>query len=47
MKYTIRVNCACFQDIEVEAESLEEAQEKAEGIFNCPGDSPEAERSNP
>ncbi len=41
--YNVRVNCGCFEDIIVEANSKEEANEKAENKFNCPANSPEAE----
>ncbi len=40
-RYIIRINCACFQDIEVKAESEEEATETALNEFQCPADSPE------
>jgi len=40
-KYTIRINCGCFQDIEVEAENSKEAIEQAKIEFSCMGDSPE------
>ena len=39
--YTIRINCACFEDIEIEAVNKEEAIKLAENKFNCPADSPE------
>lgn len=42
MKYIIRVNCACFEDIKVEAENAVEAFSIAEKQFQCSGDSPEA-----
>ena len=41
-KYQIRVNCACFDDIVVEAKNLEEAKELAENQFNCSANAPEA-----
>jgi len=34
-KYIIRVNCPGFKDIEVRADSLEEAIEEAEIEFQC------------
>lgn len=37
MKYKVRINCPCFQDIEVEAENEEEAKEQALMEFQCPG----------
>lgn len=37
MKYTIRVNCVGFKDIEVEALSEEEAIELACKEFSCDG----------
>ncbi len=40
-KYMVRINCACFEDIEVEAKNKEEAIELAKLEFNCNGDSPE------
>ncbi len=40
-KYIIRINCACFEDIEVEAKNKEEAIELAQLKFNCSGNSPE------
>ena len=43
-KYKIRVNCGCFEDIEIDAESLEEARALAELAFNCPANSPESEK---
>ena len=36
-KYTIRVNCPCFQDIEIEASDEGLAIQEAENKFNCPG----------
>ncbi len=39
-KYIVRINCSSFQDIEVEAESKEEAIDEAMLIFNCDGASP-------
>lgn len=41
-RYVIRVNCGCFEDIEVFANSEAEANEEAEKQFTCWGDSPEA-----
>lgn len=40
--YSVRVNCAGFKDIEVEAENKEEAAELAEKEFICDGNCPEA-----
>ena len=40
-KYIIRINCSCFEDIEVEAENKEEAINQAKIEFNCNGGSPE------
>ncbi len=34
--YVIRVNCPCFEDIEVEADSIEGAKEIAILKFQCP-----------
>lgn len=39
--YTVRVNCACFEDIVVEAKNPLHAAELAEKHFNCQGNSPE------
>lgn len=43
-KYIIRVNCPSFQDIEVEAESEEEAIDIACSQFNCEGAGGEFEK---
>jgi hypothetical protein len=40
-KYTVRIGCAGYQDIEVEANNQEEAKEEALNLFNCP--TPEGE----
>ncbi len=40
-KYEIRINCACFADIIVEAKNKDEAIELAKMQFSCNGDSPE------
>lgn len=44
-KYTVRVNCPCFEDIDVIAKTDKEAIEIAEHEFQCsanaPGDSSE------
>ncbi len=37
-KYTVRINCACYEDIEVEANNREEAKENALRDFTCSGD---------
>ncbi len=36
-KYTIRINCPCFEDIEVEAADEGLAIQEAENLFNCSG----------
>lgn len=36
-KYTVRVNCPCFEDIEVLAETPAKAGEIALSKFRCPG----------
>lgn len=36
-KYVIRINCPCFEDIEVEAKSEKEAIQMAIDEFTCPG----------
>lgn len=36
-KYTVRVNCPAFVDLELEAKNKEEAIKKAENAFTCPG----------
>lgn len=36
-KYKVRVNCACFDIIEVEANNKEEAKEMAEQDYSCAG----------
>ncbi len=43
-KYVIRIRCSCFEDIEVEANSKEEAEEEALKEYNCPGNCPEVEK---
>ncbi len=40
-KYIIRINCATFEDIEVEARNKEEAIELAMIQFTCSADSSE------
>ncbi len=40
-KYKIRINCACHDDVEVEANNKEEAIEKAENDYHCDGNSGE------
>ena len=37
MKYIVRINCPCYQDIEVEAENEEDAEKQALIEFQCPG----------
>lgn len=45
-KYSVRVNCACFEDFEIEANSKQEAARKAEELFRCHGNAPEAIESD-
>ena len=37
-KYKVRINCPCFQDIDVVAKTQKEAVERAHIEFQCPGD---------
>lgn len=37
MKFLIRVRCDCYKDIEVEAESEDDAINEATREFNCDG----------
>ena len=36
-KYTVRINCPCYEDIEVFATNEKEAEKLAISEFNCPG----------
>ncbi len=40
-RYKVRINCGCYEDIEVEANDKEQAKEEAIKLFSCQGNNGE------